>query len=279
MRTLRSVVAASAAVIAAFGLSLTTFADGTEQLGPPVGVDIAIGTGVVVGGVGMRAFPNQPNSFNVNVPANATVKQVLLYWSGHWTNVTEPGFPQVDGDDAISINGIPVVGQKIGGSTNFFSAEMFVTYRADVTGLNLVAAGQSTLTINDMSFLSFYNGNDGAGVMVIYDDGGAPAHIDIRDGLDLAFAFFGAPLDKTVPQTFTFAASVADRSANLGTFASSVASATEGAVRPNGLVIAFAPVGGSFTIANPWQSLAGDEFDALNTPITIPAGATSRPTV
>jgi hypothetical protein len=276
IRMPKRVVVAGVAAIVAATLSPTTLADGTEQLGPPVGVTIAVGTGVVAAGVGMEQYPNLPNSFNVQVPPNAAVKQVLLYWSGHWTNVEEPFFiPQVDGDSEIRINGIPVNGTKIGGSTRFFASEWFVTYRADITLLAVVQPGASTLTIDEMFFQSFEGGNDGAAVIVIYDDGGPPADIDIRDGLDLAFLFFPPPLDQTVAQTFTFAPNLTEnRTANLATLAASVSDA-DGGPRPNQLRIAFAPGGESIVVDNPWQSNDGHQFDALNTPITIPMGASS----
>ena len=44
-------------------------ADGTERLGPPVGITIAQGTGIIAAGVGPITF---------NVRTGATVKQVLI---------------------------------------------------------------------------------------------------------------------------------------------------------------------------------------------------------
>src|SRR3954452_17582672 len=97
------------------GLALGTaagpaVADGTETLGPPAGVTLASGTGVITAGVGTRF--TQPAAFTFNVPG--AVKQVLLYWSGHF-NTSLGGSP----DPTIDINnGGPntsVTGTQIGG--------------------------------------------------------------------------------------------------------------------------------------------------------------------
>ena len=53
-------------------------ANGTEQLGPPQGVTIAAGSGLVAAGTGMLAA-EQPGEIDLTVPDNAVIKQVLLY--------------------------------------------------------------------------------------------------------------------------------------------------------------------------------------------------------
>ena len=264
----------------------SSLANGSEALGRP-SVHVAGGTGIVAAGTGMQPFPNMASSFSVSVPAGATVKQVLLYWEGHWTQHGSYALhaPQTGGDSMLSVNGIPVAGTKIGGNTKFYEQdsgavhgkEMYVTYRADISSLNLVSAGSNTLTINDLQFESnfltgfpFTQGNDGAGVVVVYDDGTSAATIGIRDGLDLAYYRFAPPLDATVPQTFTFSASASPRTAALSTLAGGV-----GSSRSDQLVITFAPVGASIVLDNPWQGLAGPSWDALNSAVVIPAGATS----
>jgi hypothetical protein len=265
-------------------------ADGTETLGPP-SIAIAQGTGFAVGGAGMHAFPDIANTLNVSVPAGATVKQVLLYWEGHWTDhAAHPSnTPQVDGDSTVSVNGVPVTGTKIGGSTAFFQqsagavdgTEKFVTYRADITALNLVSSGANALTVAGMLFRSnfptgspFDQGNDGIGILVIFDVATDSTVVGLRDGSDLAFTNFAPPLDTTVPQTFTFSPAPSSRPANLGTFAGSVSGPDLGGLRGNILRLTF-DVGGSVDIVDGWQSVNGAEFDALNSSITIPAGASS----
>ena len=63
----------------------TAQADGTETLGPPSVAINASATRVLAAGVGMAGSLNTPSSFSVNVPAGATVRQVLLYWGGHFS--------------------------------------------------------------------------------------------------------------------------------------------------------------------------------------------------
>ena len=259
----------------------STFANGSEALGRPT-VHVAGGTGIIAAGTGMQAFPNLASSFTVAVPAGATVRQVLLYWEGHFSSRDGAS----DGDSSVSVNGLPVNGKRIGGRTTFFhqnmgafgdQAERYAAYRADITALGLVGPGSSTLTINDMLFASnlpsgfpFTQGNDGVGVIVVYDDGSTAATIGVRDGLDLAYHAFAPPLDTTAPQTFAFAGSPNPRTANLVTLAGDVAPALR-----DQLAITFAPVGAPIVLDNPWRSLQGGSWDALNSTLVIPAGSTS----
>ena len=236
-------------------------ADGTETLGPPAGVTIASGTGVSVAGVGLgghTGVANQPGTFTVSVPAGATVKQVLLYWEGH---VHEGSTP----DNTVTLNGTAVTGSLIGGPTFFFNDIYAAGFRADVTGLGLVGAGNTSLTV---AGLSNDFANNGAGVVVIYDEGTTPATIGVRDGVDLAFVNFPAPRDTTVPQTFTFTAAATSRTATLGVMAASVEPN-----RPNAIVVTTG--GATTTLVNPLFSEQGADFDAKTFPVTIPAGATS----
>ena len=59
----------------------SVLADGTEELGAPVGITIEAGSGIAAGGIGLDV---QPGDLTVDVPAGAVVKQVLLYWSGEF---------------------------------------------------------------------------------------------------------------------------------------------------------------------------------------------------
>ena len=269
----------AAALLTAAVVVSPALGDGTETLGPPSIAISPAATKVVSAGVGMTGFVNAPNSFSVNVPAGATVRQVLLYWGGHYSTGFFLGAP----DNAISVNGNSVTGTLIGGPAFFFGVpgpvdEHFVTYRADITALGLVAPGSSTLTISDMAFLSALGAkaNDGAGVLVLYSEPtDAPdSFLGVRDGLDLAYIDFPAPRDTTVPQTFTFAPAAEARVANLASLAGSVSDfSAEWGFRPNQLRVTF-DVGGTLTISNPFQSNQGAEWDATNIPVTIPAGAT-----
>jgi hypothetical protein len=232
------------------------FADGSETgLGAP-SLTLAVGTHLVAGGTGMFT---QPSNVSVPVPPGATIKQVLLYWEGMYR-------PNNVGDDTILVNGAPVVGTNIGGPTLFFSNVFVASYRADITGLSVVTDG--SLNIITLSGMDFSEANDGAGVMVIYDDGSDEKLIVIRDGLDLLFSERDAPLDTAVAQTFTFDAAAGDRTAELNMFFGSVKNAS----RPN--AIAITVDGDTTTVVNPLSSGDGQEWDTFTYPVLIPAGAT-----
>jgi hypothetical protein len=272
----RKVLAAAVVGLLSLVAASSALADGTETLGPPSVTINANATRVVAAGVGMTGFTNTPNSFSVTVPAGATVRQVLLYWGGHFTSGV--GAP----DGAISVNGNPVVGTQIGGPAFFFTFmgdELFTTYRTDITSLSLVNPGVNTLTISNMAFTSVQGekANDGAGVLVLYSDPADPpgSGVAVRDGLDLAFSGFPPPRQSTVPQTFTFASAAVARTANLASMAGSVSGfEPEFGFRPNQLRITFDLGGtGDVTIDNPYQSNQGREWDASNINVVIPAGA------
>ena len=230
-------------------------ADGTETLGSP-SIGIAAGSGIAIGGTGLQS---QPGTISVAVPAGATVEQVLLYWEGDNANGAAP-------DDTIVIEGTEVTGTLIGGPTQFFATVAFAAFRADITGLGLVAAGANSL---EVSGLTNNFRNNGAGVAVIYDDG-TDAHLELRDGLDLAFVDFAPTLDTTAPQTYTFAAAAADRTATLSLFAASV---DDSRPRPNAVDVTIGGVTTRFT--NPFGSNDGLEWDSVDLTFVVPAGATS----
>lgn len=235
-------------------------ADGTETLGPP-SVQIAEGTGIVAAGTGTQ---NQPGTIDFTVPGGATVEQVLLYWEGFQD-------ANVDGDDEIVVNGISVNGTKIGGPAFFFTAAYSSAFRADITGLNLVGPGPNSLSVEGLDFSYVANG---AGVLVIYDDGSTAASIGVRDGVDTAFFDFPDPRRTTIAQTFTFGSVDADRTGDLRLFASSVAgSASGGGLRPSSIEVTS---GGVTTLySNVLDSNDGGEWDTATLPVNIPAMADS----
>jgi hypothetical protein len=249
--------------------SVEMFADGTETLGPP-NIPIASGSGFVAAGTGLEM---QPGSISIDVPAGATVKQVLLYWSGGVRVPVGGSAPVPAGDDVVSVNGTGVTGALIGGSAYFYTAPgvgdfWFASYRADITGLGLVGPGTSTLTIEEMDFGS--NENNGAGVLVIYDDGSGTAEISVRDGLDLAFVNFPEPRKSTVAQTFFFSPATVDRIANLSMFFGSV---SNDGLRPNSIEVTVAGV--TTVYSDLLASNDGPQWDTVNLTINIPAGADS----
>ncbi len=226
--------------------------NGTETLGD-IPISLAAGTGIVVGGVGTRT--TQPATMTVVVPDGATVKQVILYWEGN--------NPTPVGDDQVTIEGSLVTGDQIGGPTYFYTNAFTTTYRADITTLGVVAAGTNSIEVSGMNYAK----NNGAGVMVIYDDGSGASQIGIKDGSDCAYYGFSSPLDTTVPQTFTFAAAAMDREATIALLASSVEDN-----RPNVLRVTIESV--VTDIVDPLHDSGGGKWDAYQTTVTIPAGAT-----
>jgi uncharacterized repeat protein (TIGR01451 family) len=249
-------------------LSTTTtnvFADGTETLGPP-SIPIATGSGIQAAGVGLAAA--QPGTININVPAGATVKQVLLYWSGVSTVVANL-------DNTITIEGNSVTGTALSAAPTLFTVggqnRYIQAYRADITALELVSAGANSLSVGG---LDFQFRNDGAGIMVIFDEGGAGSDITVRDGNDFAFFSLPPPLDTTVPQTIAFAASNVERTATLKMFFADVAGQGSGnGFRPS--VIEVTSGGVTTEYPNLLDSNDGEEWDTVMLDVAIPAGATS----
>jgi hypothetical protein len=162
-----------------------------------------------------------------------------------------------------------VLGELIGGPTLFYGAFQFTAYRADITALGLVNAGSNTLTLDGLEYVGTdrNNENDGAGILVIYDDG-TTADIQLVDGLDLAYFDFLDPLDAAVPQTFTFPALAEPVTADLAIFAGSV-----GADRPNEIrVTVDGDVQSFFDLLG---SVDGPLWDTALIEVPLPAGATS----
>ena len=242
-------------------------ADGTETLGPP-SIAVASGTGILTAGTGMVG--DGEGTIHINVPAIAIVEQVLLYWEGQMR--CETGDLCL-GDDSLEVNGQPVQGALIGGPTDlmFTSANDYdvvsSTYRADITGLGLVAPGVNTLNISEMDFTYASNG---AGVLVIYSNGVIESDIVVFDGNDFAYWKRTSPLDTTAPQTFAFSPAEIDRVAHLNMFFSSVS--TSGAeFRPSAIEVTID--GSTAVYDNLLNSLDGDEWDTLALfGIQVPAG-------
>ncbi|MGE0881831.1 MAG: LPXTG cell wall anchor domain-containing protein [Acidimicrobiia bacterium] len=263
--TTRRIRAVAGALFVTAGLALSpmvAFADGTETLGPP-SITLASGTGVAAGGVGMV---DGAGSLTLTVPADATVKQVILYWEGQYT---DDAAPATLGTDTINVDGNSVTGKLIGGPTLFFDNVTSVSYRADITSLDVVKPGANSIT---MSGLNFSYRSNGAGIFAIYSQPGAPpATIGLRDGNDLAFINFAAPLDTTVPQTFTYNVASVARTATLSLFASSV---EDNRHRPNVVRVRF-DNGTVQDIVDPFSSNNGLEWDTAVRTVTVPAGTSS----
>jgi hypothetical protein len=234
--------------------------DGTETLGVP-SIAISAGSGFAEGGVGMVGVDS--GVIELTVPAGATVEQVLLYWAG--------GTTAAAGDDRISLNGTMVQGTLIGGPTFFYNHVddyNFSAYRADITGLGLVSAGANSVTVSDFDFAgTTADENNGASIVVIYDDG-TNAEIAMLDGLDMAYFNFGPTLDTTVPQTFPVVAAAFDRVADLLIICGSVQMG-----RANQIKVT--TIAGDQVFDSPMGSTDGMWWDSLQLPVNVPAGATA----
>jgi hypothetical protein len=244
------------AVLLVFSSANPVLADGTETLGVP-SISISGGSHFVAGGVGLI---QQPGLLEIDVPPGATIRQVLLYWEGHMEL-------DIVGDDTILVNGETIFGTLIGGQTYFFTNSYSSSFRADITQKNFVVPGPNTLIVDG---LEFTRANNGAGVIVIYDDDSGAADIEIRDGVDLAYHDFPEPRKNTVPQTYYFSPASIARVAELTLFASSV---EDGQHRPNSIEVT---VDGVTTIhSDLLHSGDGMEWDTLTLPVEVPANASS----
>jgi hypothetical protein len=250
--------------------SQAVLADGTDILEPTSAV-LVDGSKIIGAGVGLSLA--QPGDINIEIPAGASVQQVLIYWDG--ADREYAGAAPVIGvtTDTIDVSGNFVEGVFIGGRT--FGADVqHLAFRADITSLGLVASGPNTLSVSGLDF-----GNDsvetGAGVLVIVD-GGVSSSLGIFDGSD--YAYIGCVEDfncqETVKRTFTFPASSSARDAELTMFFTSVAgSVSGGSLRPSTVRIW---VGGAppIEIANSLDSVDGEEWDTLNVEFEVPPSVT-----
>ncbi len=239
-------------------------ADGTEALGPP-SVTIQSGTGLVAAGTGLAE--GQPGTIEIEVPADASVRQVLLYWSCQY---------RTSGDAEVTVGSSSVSGVLIGGPTTFFRYNgediSAATYRADISDLGVIKPGPNSVEVGDLNCGGAWE-NSGAGLLVIYATDSSPAAIDVRDGQDLAFRNFAPPLDTTVTQTFHFLSASTARVAKLWLFVSSVLGLEQGGPRPN---VVRVTVGGTALpdIVDALSSGDGKAWDTLGLDVEVPAGAT-----
>ncbi len=251
------------------------FADGTETLGSP-SIKIESGTGITSAGTGLI---NQPGLIEIDAPGE--INQALLYWECQTSLNSTPTDKDIVGDYDISVGGVLVQGELIGGPTLFYGNTYSTTFRADITDLNLVYNGNNNLEIDGLDCSNQANpelayANNGAGLMLIYDDNSmSEAEITVKDGNDLAFYRFASPLDTTVAQTFTFEKSDESRVAQLNLFFSSVNGSASGShgFRPSAIEVT---VGEITTIYDDLlDSHDNDEWDTINLDIVIPENETT----
>jgi len=245
------------------GFSSPGGADGTETLGAP-SIAIASGTNIVAAGVGLA--DGQPGEIAVEVPAGATVQQVLLYWEGANRDTAD-----LTPTDSIQVDGFAVTGDFIGGDTLYANQYRTVTYRADITALGLIGAGSNTISVGGLDFTRV---NDGAGLLVIFDDGSPQSEIDVRDGSDYAFVNNGGSLGVTEAQTFSFAPASVVRVGTVDLFIGSVSDDTGAfGFRPSSFELTVD--GDTSTFSDQLNSNDGRYWDTVNLVVEIPAGSDS----
>jgi hypothetical protein len=251
---------AAAAALPLVGSASPAFFDGTEFLGDPIGTDIAPGSDFVLAGVGLKV--GQPGTINLTVPNGVAIKQVLAYWEGLAKTATEQG-----DTDTVTIGGVQVTGTRIGGPTQWVHSDARFTssYRADITAENLVVNGANSIQV---SGLDFYLSNSGMSLLVVISDGTTSTRLQVRDGNDTAYFDWPSPLDTTVPVTYNFTPSVADRPASLGFVAGSVGPF------PTIIEISFDGVP-AIHLNDALGNLDGPEWDSLVYDLSVPAGVSS----
>jgi hypothetical protein len=248
-----------------------------EELAP-ASVPTAEGARSIVAGVGLVGGTGvlAPGDVQFDVPRDAAVQQVLLYWVGREGFSDENLYPPEPPDQStIKVNGADVTGRKIGRALLDGPDDIVVAYRADITALGLVAQGHNTLTISGAPFVNFIN--SGAGVIVMVDDGPDSIDIHLRDGVDSAYIDASTSEQKvTAPQTFTFEPQDYNRSAKLSLFVAEVSEMPNddtGTFRESKIIIEIE--GSVVEFPNVLQSHDGPLWDTYTTAVNIPAGVSS----
>jgi hypothetical protein len=261
------------AVVAALGLIALgsggpVLADGTEALGPP-SITISEGSGIEVAGVGIEAADGTTSNtatVNLNLSAGQTPVQVIAYWEGFFPDGTvRPNTFDLD------IEGTVYTGLYIGGNVAPLGTQ-FATYRADITGTPL-AAGLNAIDFTGFNNEPDFNGN-GAGILVIYDDGSI-AETSLFDGGDRAYFAAPPPEDTTTPVTFSFAPAGVDRTATLSLFFTDVrGTRSGGGFRPTTIVVSDG-VNPEQAFNNILDSNDGMEWDTVVIPVNVATGSGS----
>lgn len=233
----------------------------SEALQAP-SLDLAAGSGLAQGGASLVGVGSA--YLTVTVPKGAAVRQAFLYWAGRST-------ASAAGDDTISLGGVAVAGQLIGGPTWFYEHNgcyYLSAYRADITDLELVGPGTNTLCVSQFDFMDQPSDeNGGASVVVIFDDGSS-SEIALRDGLDMAYYGYEVAFNQTEQQVFPVSPAAVDRVADLVVLAGNA-----GENRPDRILVTTAA--GEQIFDDPMGGFEGPQWDSLVLPVYVPAGITS----
>ena len=267
------------AVIGGLGLlflqmnSTALLAADDVPLSPAAGT--AMGTDILTAGTGMENIVS--GNIDFTVPTGATIVQVILYWEGYMLAPDLPVLPAGGGDAEITVNGTDITGTLLTKGFSIGSSFASYAYRHDITDVVEdkvgLGPGSKTLTITNMVFDDV---NDGAGVMVILDDGTDQAEIGLLEGNDFAY-ISGANTDRqtTVAQTFNFTPSADERTVDVELmFASVTGDASGGGDRPSAIDVTIGAATQTFN--NLLDSVDGDEWDSVTlSDLTVPAAVSS----
>ena len=254
--TFKTIFSLASCILASLVMINEANADGTEQLGPP-SISIAPGSYLLVEGTGL--IDAQPGDITIEIPSDATIAQVILYWTGRFRD------DDSGNEDTIQVNGMDVMGPRIGGPTPGTDRPSN-SYRADITEMSSVQswvlAGQ--INILSVSGLDFDHSNDGAAVVVILDDGSI-ADIRIMDGNDFAYLPYGL---QTMPVDFPFTPSTDPRMGNIKLIVSDIEV-------PRPAAVNITVDGVTTQLVDVLQNNEGDFLDVIELEVPLPAGSTN----
>lgn len=255
--------------------TVTTANDGLELL------DISgiTATNFVTAGTG--TFSQTTETIEIEIPADATIEQVYLYWARR-------GSENSPASSDIEVNGTGYTGNIVGGPvdmTSTFESEAPITHRVDLTGAGIISPGTNTINVQDDP--ADPAESLGASLLVFYSLDGEESDLVLYDGVDFLWADATSSdpeqeeaLKNAEPVTFTFDPAGSDRNAELTLFIGDVETA-DATDRPNSLKITIgdeSPIilgSDSGTGADPvFQSFQGAEWDNFIHSINIPAGVT-----
>lgn len=235
------------------------------------------GLSISVAGAGLMTGRPQALTLTVGGP----VELALLYWTGrdYPCPVDEPGsgrcvLPATGPykDQVLSLDGSLVTGilagSEIQPDTNAGPVDN-LGYFADVTDqVRAKGIGRLTFRIADGDPASNLAALDGAGLLVVWTDPAktAAARVIVYHGLDFAYGEDRTPGETQVTDPFTFvhgAARASDRQGSLVLFVGDAES-----IGPDRVDISRNP-----SLVNRLTGSSGAQWDAIRSPVTIPAGA------
>lgn len=236
-----------------------------------------LGLSIAVAGAGLLTGRSKTLTLTVGGP----VELALLYWagrdypcpvdapdSGHCVlPATGPYKDQVLSFDGATVTGA-LIGSEIKPDTNAGPINN-LGYFADVTDqVRAKGTGRLIFTVADGDPASNLAALDGAGLLVVWTDPAKPAaaRVIIYHGLDFAYGEDRTPGETQVTDPFTFvhgAARASDRQGSLVLFVGD----SEG-IGPNRVDVSRNP-----SLVNRLTGSSGAQWDAIRSPVTIPAGA------